>query len=82
MKAAKVDSKRRIVLPAECPPRALVTIEQLDEYTWLIKRQRPATGFKMVLIPVIKKLPGDPEWEKVEARIGRHIARRLPEPKD
>jgi hypothetical protein len=36
----------------------------------------------VISIPIIKELPEDPAWEKTEGEIGRHIARRLPEPKD
>jgi hypothetical protein len=36
----------------------------------------------MITIPIIKDLPDDSEWEKTEGKIGRHIARRIPEPEE
>ena len=59
LKSANVDDRRRIVLPEDCPPNSAVTIQQLDEETWLIKRQRPRKDYKVVLIPAIQKLPDD-----------------------
>ena len=80
MKSATLDSKRRLVMPENCPPRSLVTIHTLDQNTWVVHRQSPTKKVKMISIPIIKDLPDDPGWEKAEAKIGRHIARRIPEP--
>ena len=82
MKSATLDSKRRLVMPESCPPRALVTVHTLDANTWVIHRQLPSKKIKMVTIPIITEVPEDAAWEKVENKIGRHIARRLPEPKE
>lgn len=82
MKASTVDDKRRIVMPSECPPGTRVTIEPLDDATWMVRRKGKRVRLKQVLIPVIDTLPPDPEWEKLESKIGHHVARRLPEPKD
>jgi hypothetical protein len=80
MKATTVDDRRRIVMPPECPPRSAVIIQQLDENAWLVKRALPDRSVKMIAIPVIKKLPRDPRWEKTEAALARYAASHLPEP--
>jgi bifunctional DNA-binding transcriptional regulator/antitoxin component of YhaV-PrlF toxin-antitoxin module len=77
VKSATLDKKRRIVMPKECPPRARVTIEQLDALTWVVRLQPTGVRFKRVLIPIIDRLGSDPEWEREELRIARHVARRL-----
>ncbi|MCI0746293.1 MAG: hypothetical protein L0Y58_12890, partial [Verrucomicrobia subdivision 3 bacterium] len=66
MKSAKVDDRRRVVLPQECPPRSTVTIEALDEGTWIIRRQGKRVKFKRILIPAVETLPSDPKWDKIE----------------
>lgn len=80
MKAAMVDGRRRLLMPPECPPNSAVTIQQVDDNTWIIKRQLPDRRFKMVLIPVVEQLPEDPEWEKTEAALARSATSRLAEP--
>ena len=65
-------------MPPECPPGSAVTIEALDETTWLVKRQVPARDFKMVVIPVIDRLPDDPGWEKKELHLAKYAATKLP----
>ncbi len=80
LKATMVDDKRRVTLPASYPPGCAVTIQAIDKDTCLVQRRRKI-DVKIARIPIIKHLPDDPEWEEIENRIGRHIARRLPEPK-
>ncbi len=82
MKAATVDAKRRLVMPKECPPRARVTIEELDHLAWIVRVQPSGVRLKRVLFPVVDRLGTDPEWDKLEGKIGRNIARRLKEPKE
>jgi hypothetical protein len=77
-KAATVDDRRRVVLPESCPPHSAVTIQQLDPDTWLVKRHRANKGYKVVLIPAIKKLSDDPDWEAVERKIADHTSRKVP----
>jgi len=48
----------------------------LDE-TWFVKRTHTGKT-NMVLLPDIKKLPRDPEWEAVEERIAAHSVKNLP----
>jgi len=82
VKSATLDDRRRLVMPPECPPGSAVTIQTLDDATWLIKRQLPAKGYKMVMIPVIDHLPDDPEWEKVEHAFTRRASKTLTEPEE
>jgi hypothetical protein len=80
VKATTVDDRRRIVMPPECPPRSAVIIQQLDDNAWLVKRALPDRSFKMIAIPIIKRLPDHPERERIEAALARYAASRLPEP--
>lgn len=82
MRSATVDDRRRLVMPYECPPGAAVTIRELDNNTWIVKRQLPSQDFKAVVFPVVDHLPNDPEWEKVEEAFARHAAKNLPEPEE
>lgn len=56
--------------------------EQLDNTTWIVKRQLPSREFKVVVIPVIERLPDDPEWENVEEAFARHASKNRPEPEE
>ncbi len=80
VKTSKVDEKRRVTLPRPIRPGTDVTIQQLDQYTYLLKLPRPEKTFKMVLIPVIDKLSHDPEWDKVEDALGWDAQKKLPPP--
>ena len=80
VKSATLDDRRRLVMPPECPPGSVVTIQALDDTTWLVRRQLPAKDYKMVMIPVIDRLPDDPEWEKVEHAFTRHASKTVSEP--
>ena len=82
MKSATLDSKRRLVMPADCPPKSLVTIHPVDKNTWIIHRQVPRKNVKMVAIPIITDLPEDPEWDKVEDALGRAALTKLPPPEE
>ena len=82
VKSATLDDRRRLVMPPECPPGSAVTIQELDEATWLVKRQLPAKDYKMVMIPIIDRLPDDPGWEKVEHAFTRHASKTIPEPEE
>ena len=79
IKAANVDDRRRIVLPESCPPGATVTIQELDEETWLVKRRVPAN---VVFVPFerIERLPDDPEWEAKERAAAAHAVKNLTPP--
>ena len=81
MTKAVLDDRKRVVL-STATPGAHVTVEQLDQDTWVIRRYDKSVKLKRVLIPVIERLPRDAEWEKTESKIAGHIAKRIPEPKD
>lgn len=78
MKAAKVDEKRRLVMPRECPPGAKMTIEQLDPFTWVVRMQPAGVRLKRVLIPVVDKLHRDRDKEKMEEALARAAYAQLP----
>ncbi len=67
-------------MPPECPAHSAVTIQKLDTDTWIIKRQVPDTGFKLVAVRVIDRLADDPAWEKTERALAAHASKNLPEP--
>jgi hypothetical protein len=82
MKSSMLDERRRLVMPPGCPPGSAVTIQELDKTTWIVKRQLPSRKYKVVVIPVIGRLPDEPEWEKVEEAFTRHASKNLPEPEE
>jgi len=54
-------------MPPELPARSAVTVQQVDDDTWLVKRAKPSKHRMVVLLPDVKHLPEDPIWDKVEA---------------
>jgi hypothetical protein len=78
MTVSMTDEKRRVTMPKELPPRSAVTIERLNEDTWVIKRQKPTSKLVMVAFPKIERLPDDPEWEELERRMVAHNNKKLP----
>jgi hypothetical protein len=82
VKTASLDDRRRLVMPPECPPNSAVTIQQVDNHTWIVRRALPAGDIKLVMIPIIKTLPADPEWDKVETAFARAASAKLPAPED
>ncbi len=82
LESRQLDDKRRLIMPANCPPGAAVTIQQLDEDTWLVKRRKPAKQVKVVLVPEIHKLPADPDWDRVEVAFARAALKKLPPPEE
>jgi len=75
---AMTDDKRRLTMPKELPARSAVTIERLDQDTWVIKRQKRTSNVVMAALPIIKELPNDPAWEDIERRMVAHNNRKLP----
>ena len=82
LESRQLDQKRRLIMPADCPPNAAVTIQQVDADTFIVRLQRPEKLLKVVLIPAIHKLPDDPAWEKVESAFARAATRKLPRPEE
>ena len=72
------DAKRRLTMPKELPAKSAVTIQQLDDDSWLVTRQKPKPGLVVVALQTIKELPIDPEWEALERRMVKHNNRKLP----
>ena len=81
MDATKTDDRRRLVMPPELPAHSPVTIQQLDEDTFIVRRQRPRDQLVVVLEPSVKRLPEDPEWDKKAQALAKHAFKKLPEPK-
>lgn len=65
-------------MPPECPPNSAVTVWQVDENTWLVRRQVKRAGVKMVTIPVLERLRDDPAWEKKERALAKELSANLP----
>ena len=80
MIAVKTDSKRRLTMPPTLPPSSAVFIQEVDGDTWLVRRVRPVQGLRLVTIPVISRLPDDPEWQALEVKAAEHAAQTLPPP--
>jgi hypothetical protein len=80
MRTAKLDDKRRLVMPPELEPGDAVTIQPLDADHWLVKRLRREKNVKLVAIPVIERLPDDAAWENIERRLAKAASNGLPEP--
>jgi hypothetical protein len=78
MIASMTDDKRRLTMPKEIPAKSPVTIQRLDEDSWIVTRQKPKDDLIVVAFPIIKKLPSHPEWETVEKRMVKHNNRKLP----
>jgi hypothetical protein len=78
MTVSMTDDKRRLTMPKELPPGSAVTIERVNEDTWVVKRQKPTGKLVMVAFPRIERLPDDPEWEKIERRMVAHNNKKLP----
>jgi hypothetical protein len=72
-----LDDRRRLVMPAELPPKSAVTVQQIDADTRIVKRHRPQNNVIMVAIPIIKELPSDPEWAAVEAKLTARSNRKI-----
>jgi hypothetical protein len=78
MIASMTDDKRRLTMPRELPPKSAVTIQQVDENSWLVTRHKPQNDLVVVALPTIKELPKDREWEAIERRMVRHNNKKLP----
>lgn len=67
MNATVLDDRRRLVMPPEFKPKSAVTVQVIDAETVLVKLAKPAKTRLVMLLPDVKRLPEDPEWDKVEA---------------
>ena len=75
------DDRRRVVMPPELPARSAVTIQQLDEDTFIVRRQRTQNQLLVVLEPDVKDLPEEAEWDKKALDLAEHAWKDLPVPK-
>ena len=80
MISRQLDAHRRLVMPATCPAGAAVVVQQLDAETYLLRVQRPAVNYKVVLIPALDKLPDDPAWEAKELEAAEGLLAHLEAP--
>ncbi|MDB6040372.1 MAG: hypothetical protein JWM99_4213 [Verrucomicrobiales bacterium] len=78
MIASVIDDKRRLTMPKELPPKSAVTIQRLDDDSWVVTRQKPVDNLVVVAFPLIRELPSDPEWEAIEKRMVKRNNRKLP----
>jgi hypothetical protein len=78
MIASVTDDKRRLTMPKELPPKSAVTIQRLDDDSWVVTRQKPVDNLVLVAFPLIRELPGDPDWEAIEKRMVKRNNRKLP----
>jgi hypothetical protein len=77
MNATLTDDRRRLVMPPELPPKSPVTVQQIDQDTWLVKRARPEKTGLVMLLPDVKRLPADADWQTMENRIVAHNAKNV-----
>jgi hypothetical protein len=76
--ATVLDDRRRLVMPPEFKPKSAVTVQMIDEETALVKLAKPSRARMVMLLPDVPDLPDHPGWEKTEAKIARHLSRKLP----
>lgn len=77
MNATVTDSRRRLVMPPELPARSPVIVEQIDEDTWVVKRARPGQAHMVLLLPDVKQLPQEAEWQETESKIVAHNSKAI-----
>ena len=73
----RADSRRRVVMPATLPPDAVVSIQQLADDCWVVRRGRPNRKARIISVPVIEELPKNAAWEKVESAFGDEAGKAL-----
>ena len=78
MTATILDDRRRLVMPKAFKAKAAVTVQVIDDETVLVKLAKPTKARMVMLLPDVKRLPDDPEWEAVEAKLAKHASKHLP----
>jgi hypothetical protein len=63
MLTATIDSRRRLTMPAECPAGSPVTVDAIDDRTWIVRRHIPGERQKLVLVPTVDKLTDAAEMD-------------------
>ena len=77
MNATLLDDRRRLVMPTDLPPKSAVTVQRIDDDTWLVKRVKPSKSRMVMLMPDVTKLAVDTEWQAVESRIVAHTSKKV-----
>ncbi len=77
MNATVIDDRRRLVMPPEFKPKSAVTVQMIDSETAVVKLAKPSAVRMVMLLPDVKQLPRDPEWEAVEHRMVKHAAKKV-----
>lgn len=77
-KGKNLDDHRRVVLPETFPPHCTVTIQELDEDTLIVRRQRPRRELLVVLEPDVKRLPEDRSLDALAEKAARGSFKKLP----
>ena len=80
IRAAQLDMKRRLTMPPPLRPGDPVTIQEVDGETWLVRRARPPQKVKLVVLPILERLPDDPRWDKEASALARAASKHLAEP--
>jgi hypothetical protein len=78
VEATKTDDRRRVVMPAALPAHSPVTIQQLDEDTFIVRRQRPRDQLLAVLEPDARRLAKDPQMDALAEKAARGSFKKLP----
>jgi hypothetical protein len=77
MEATTTDDRRRLVMPPELPARSTVTIQQLDEDTFIVRRQKPGEQMLVVLEPDVKRLTDDSKMDALGEKLSRRALKKL-----
>jgi hypothetical protein len=78
MEATMTDDRRRLVMPPELPARSAVTIQQLDEDTFIVRRQRPGDQMLVVLEPDVRHLTDDSKMDALGEKLSRRALKKFP----
>ncbi|HTV39497.1 MAG TPA: hypothetical protein VMF08_02905 [Candidatus Sulfotelmatobacter sp.] len=78
LKARTVDDHRRVVLPESCPAGSTVIVQQLDEDTYIVRRQRPRQHLFVVLERDVEKLRDDPDMDALGEKASKAGLKKLP----
>ena len=77
MEATVLDDRRRLVMPQVFKARDAVTVQVIDEETVLVKLAKPSRANMVILLPDVKQLPSDFEWDEIETKIVSHNLRKV-----
>jgi hypothetical protein len=85
VKAATLDSRRRLTMPPEIDPLSAVTIEHTDRDTWVVRRVRRTKTPPAIIVPPLtaeearRAFCQDKRQEAFEAAMSASQAYPLPE---